>query len=319
MTDENQNPKDVKKEELPPLPPPITSPEVNEETNSSSSTDNPSEETKPGFNLPQPFIVKEQKEKTRWLLKKSESISFIALLISAYAVTLNKCSLDNTKRALAITDSTFKQNRIKDSVAQIERLKNYFSDSIQREYGRLKDSINISITKQGLDAQIKSIGEERKMFQIENRGFIHISDISFDTTMTSTPFVISYEAHNAGKLPIVVSYRKVGVGLDLGNQHPDFFRNDLDKKNRWQIAQGNDIISGQSKIVYKQITNETIDPSVSELFRNGKLAIFLTIEVHYDCLSINKSFKSLYTFRIRKDVRSGFINFTSLEYWDKEK
>jgi hypothetical protein len=55
-----------------------------------------------------PPLAQEGESKKRF--KTSEFISVSALLVSIFAVILNKCSLDNTTKAVAISDSTFKRS-----------------------------------------------------------------------------------------------------------------------------------------------------------------------------------------------------------------
>lgn len=77
------------------------------------SGEDTSKKCHPGFDLPQPFIVKQEKEEKSWLKRRTvaEGISVFALFISIFAVVLNKCSLDNTTRAVNISDSALQQTR----------------------------------------------------------------------------------------------------------------------------------------------------------------------------------------------------------------
>jgi len=64
---------------------------------------------------PQPFIVKIEQKKG-W--KRAEIISLVSILITCFIVYMTVRSFQKTSQAVAIADSTFESNRIKDIEAQ---------------------------------------------------------------------------------------------------------------------------------------------------------------------------------------------------------
>jgi hypothetical protein len=311
MSDDSKKGEQEEQHQLPPPPPPVTDNEDKKKNGESGSDDDPKEKTS-RFQFPQPFIVKEDKENKKGLrkLKTSEIISLIALCVSIYAVLLNKCSLDNTTKSLAINDSTFKRNNIKDSLTSAS---NRYKDSVNR----IKDSITIELAKKSLEEQITSFTEERARFTIENRGYVEVANISFDSTLAKTPFIIEYTIENVGKFPIVVKYRKVGLAMGTGSSIRQVI-SQLDKDNNWEITRSNDAVSNSSHLKCSQIIKIDIPKYYKDAFRSGNAIFYFIIEIHYKSYGVEKMYKMNLTYRIRIDKQSHIINFDSAEYSDSE-
>lgn len=124
-------------------------------------------------------------------------ISFFQYKSSISASQIAQKTFEITKRyndsSLAIQQRTFKENN---------------ADGIKRNK---IDSENSQSAAKSIDAQINTLNETQKEFDIENRPFIQIIDIGFDTLASGKNVVISYNIRNYGKQPVKILNSKIQV------------------------------------------------------------------------------------------------------------
>lgn len=298
MTEENQQAQDDEQNELPPSTPPVANNEGDKKINSEGSGKDSAKECHPGLQIPQPFIVKEEKEKKRGL-KTSEIISFIALMVSIYAVLLNKCSVDNTTRALAITDSTFQRNIIKDSLTAISNIIKDSLDSITRQNDFVKDSTNTDLNRQSLQAQINSIKEGQRQFKKQNEPYLQIrGDIQLTFPNNGHKAIVKYVLTNLTNSPANVIDKTAWWGLDMFA--PPFF----------PTKNGTEIYMPIKGYIIKESYLDTKTEYPKELTRTQKIAVELGMmnvyyytEIRYksEITGTNRTYRCGIKLALRKD------------------
>lgn len=136
------------------------------EKSKSESTEDSNTES----NNPQPLPVKMEESKG-W--KRAEIISLVSIIFTASLFYMNIKSFEKTTQAVAISDSTYRHNRIKDSIAEVKEMQKEYFDSIKtrkadsiREAERKdtyrKDSTTFNLSKRAFEAQVKSFTENQK-------------------------------------------------------------------------------------------------------------------------------------------------------------
>ncbi|MEP7375278.1 MAG: hypothetical protein ABI675_17895 [Chitinophagaceae bacterium] len=235
MAEENQeDPKQDPKQTPPPVVPPTPPIPINEGdqgVNSEGGGGTANNKGQAVFYTPQPFVVKVEQERKKGIDTK-DILSFVALLVSIYAVMLNTCSLNNTTKALNITDSTFKVNIRKDSLAAISSARRDSLDRIKDEQTRIKDSLIIDLqnqslvstnsqnrktldmSKKSLQAQIESIKETQNQFEIQNMPYLQVGNFRYVNDST-----LGYTLFNLNQYPAKIAAISLAIGV-VGSINP---------------------------------------------------------------------------------------------------
>ena len=295
MAEENQQSKEKEENQLQQPTPLITNNESDKKVNSESGSNDASKKSQPGLDLPQPFIIKVEKEKKKWI-NTQQIIPIFALLISITAVVLNKCSLDNTSKALAINDSTFKRNVIKDSLTFVSNHRRDSLDSIRKEQDFKRDTTNIGLSKNSLETQIKSIKETQKQFELANEPFLEIDSIVIHKKV-GQPLSVDFQINNLNNYTAKI----VGAGQGISTKYnpPDL----KSVKDAITSIGDNSHYITSTRPVHMEFSEapKIFDKRREEYFNSGKFYIYFGVIIVYENMVTGK--KKLYKFlgRIKSD------------------
>lgn len=232
-----------------------------------------------------------ESKSNKW--KRAEIISFISILFTAALFYMNIKSFEKTTQAVAISDSTYRHNRIKDSlvdigkkhsdsIATIKERRIDSLDSIVRLRDYIKDSNNYALSIKSLNAQITSIQETKKQFEEENRPFIQISDIKTDTS--GYRGLLSFKIINYGKLPANVLYIKYRIGMALS----------VDENKiiylKWQTNEHNIYVASGINYLPEFTTMKASSNQPMKAIKNGEIIMYLDVEIKYTTYGTKRAF-----------------------------
>lgn len=195
MADQQQDGAERQPEKLPePSLPPVDN-NINKIKEEYNQTIKKPENDKANCNTPKPFIVKIDKGKG-W--SKAEIISLFGILISGSLFFMTLRAFKKTSKAVEISEESLKDSRRKDSIAAISSVKRDFLDSIRREQDYTRDTIARRQAQQSLQAQINSIQEAQKEFEIDNMPYLECQNFTFRQFEAGKPPVIECQIINLG-------------------------------------------------------------------------------------------------------------------------
>jgi hypothetical protein len=270
--DSKQPPKDESEHSIPELPLDVGVAEgVRDkiiETGKEGKTSN--ENGKMKTNCPQPFIVKMDKGKG---LSKQEAISLVSVILSFIAIVIATCSVNQAIKSVAISDSTFKMNRIKDSLAVISQTKRNSIDSVQRIRNDFKDSVMLALAQNSLNTQIKSVGESQKQFKSLNRPILQIGDIGFTSFGSDIKPVLACKIENAGSFAAKVMTRKLKVV---------YVQNLFEKPSgKWMIINIPTYITKETPLIENFFMNDVVGTEYYKAISDGVLKVIAIGEIDY--------------------------------------
>jgi len=149
------------------------------------------------------ITVKVIQEKTNQP-KIANIISAISALISLALGILTLCLYYQTKEATKLTRHALSHQITKDSNDNVNRIRKDTIDSIADAKKLKRDTQFINKQKRGIDAQIGSLKETQKEFEIENRPFMAMIDIKVDTPAVKKDLNYLGFITNTGKQPAFI-------------------------------------------------------------------------------------------------------------------
>lgn len=255
-----------------------------------------------------------ESKSNKW--KRAEIISLISILFTAALFYMNIKSFEKTTQAVAISDSTYRHNRIKDSLVDIGK-KHSDSittikerridslDSIVRLRDYIKDSNNYALSIKSLNAQITSIQETKKQFEEENRPFIQISDITTDTSGYNK--LLSFKIINYGKFPADVLYIKYRIGMALS----------VDENKiiylKWQTNEHNIYIASGINYLPEFTTMKASSNHPMKAIKNGEIIMYLDVEIKYTTYGTKHTFLHTSVNKIKYGVSNYSIRNDDVE------
>ncbi|MFZ2784948.1 MAG: hypothetical protein WAZ36_11140 [Sediminibacterium sp.] len=109
-------------------------------------------------------------------------LAIFTYLLFQKTVEANKTSqsaLKESTRANDISTQALADSRKADSISDIKESVSFILAKSQYETSRIKDSINMLLTKQSVNAQINSLKETQNQFNLENLAYIECADFTF--------------------------------------------------------------------------------------------------------------------------------------------
>ena len=312
MAEDNQEGKEQEEKKIAPPITPVTIKETDDSIDSKSSREDTTEKSKSGLDTPQPFIVKIEKEEKKGWLKTSEFISLFALLISITAVVLNKCSLDNTSRALAITDSSFKRNIFKDSLTNIEQVKKDAIAEEERKINRKYVDSTLSISNKGVNAanrssQIseKALNETQKSYEFsrgsamkELRAYQAIVEIKAVNFKKDSIFFVQAQVTNVGKTPAYKFKCEVTFVLNTSQDKVD-----VEKSFDIRSIASEITVGATQSTFHTNFSKAKVDQEVIDMMRAGKIKMFAAVRIsYYDIFNSQHFTHGFYEYDIFKET-----------------
>lgn len=169
-------------------------------------------ETKDYVSQPPTIIVNIPKEDNSEAVK-ANNLTRTSIIINSALFLITLAALWVTKQSVDISKDALNDSRKKDSVTEIKEKKIAFLDSIIRARDYIRDSTNIALSKQSLDAQIGTMQESQKQFNIQNKPYIQISAFDLSEIQIGHNVYFKYKVQNLGNQPIILLKRAVAISI----------------------------------------------------------------------------------------------------------
>jgi hypothetical protein len=206
----------------------------------------------------------------------------IALLIATYKLWKEAVNAGKSATTAAIAS--------KESAEQAKESNKLAKQSADSSQGMNKQAIDVS--KQSLDAQINSIKETQKQFEVANRPVIQINNIKVETFEQGKPTRITFNIANFGKYPakIFKSQSKIVYSID-----PDFkdFSYLNDSITKYSLYVGGE---NSTPFFAQEVKNE-LKKFIYDQVNDGERFIYLIGKFNYLNLVMNQ--EAIYRFIIR--------------------
>ena len=145
-------------------------------------------------------------------------------LLFTKTVEANLISGDSLKQATRAND----HNEYKDSLNKIEDDLRNNAQAKKDSITQIRDSFNLAIAKQSLNAQIGTINETQKQFRIQNEPFLQIANPTIVYDSNNNSVVIVYSVINIKDAPVNIKNIK-GINY-IGDDKPSI--DDLHKRSK---------------------------------------------------------------------------------------
>ncbi len=224
----------------------------------------------------------------------------ISAFLAYYTWQLFNTATDQSKSAQESADAAIKAVK-QDSlnVSNADRIA-----KIKDSVSRIKDSLTIKLANKSLEAQINSLKQAQKDFEIENRPFIVFTNIVVDTTFKNNIINATYRAYNVGKFPAKVSYMvsKINYGVDtsLANRF---------EIGKWIIRPSKEFLPNNAFLdgtVTLPSTKEEI-----KYFKNGIIHIFIYFHIRYYSSVLITSYSNYTVWQVT--MNNGGIDVSAIE------
>lgn len=224
-------------------------------------------------------------------------VNAFLLLCTLGALLFTWISLNDARKKdiqSAIRDSTNDaNNRIKDSIFNERDSIKYNITKIQFESSRIKDSANIGLAKKSLDAQINSLIEAQKQFEISSRPLIQIGNISLEVFEEGKPTRISFNIENLGKYPAKITKSETRIVYSTDSAYKSYAL--LNGQGFWVVDL---YVSGENSRQYKCMESEAeMKKNIYDEVNSGKRFIYLLGKLNYINIATTK--KRIYRFIVR--------------------
>jgi len=168
----------------------------------------------------------------------------------------------STKTAATIADNTFKAAK-------------FYNDSSLKIQEKVFTK-NDNRSKRSLDAQIASLKETQKDFEIENRPYIQFQSISIDTLKIGVKPIIRASIGNLGKYPAKIFKVSVKVRIDPGKAllEKDFTGNEM-------VSDPNVIIANNTTMNFNFLDKIPLSEDNFKYLTTGKESFFISGKIYY--------------------------------------
>ena len=165
------------------------------------------------------------------------------------------------------------------------------SATLQAENKEKLDSQTFNLQKQGLDAQIKSLKETQKEFEVENKPLVQVINFQFDTLMHSKKILISFAFRNYGKQPVKCLTSKYAVDFQTGIEYKE------KQKINWNNVIQNAYLTNSTASFCTWKTGDTINQASVNAIYNGTISTYVFGSMIYQNTVTSK--KWMFNFRLR--------------------
>lgn len=146
------------------------------------------------------------------------SIGNLILAIAIFIITylLFRETQKSTKAAIdsaTAAQNTYAEQRYNDSITRYNESIQSIADSINTAKRFVLDSLSRDLQNKSLAAQIQSIKETQRQFDVTNRPYIQLSDFDFTTLEVGKPIKIKYRIENVGSQPAKLQKTEVQIRI----------------------------------------------------------------------------------------------------------
>jgi len=255
-----------------------------------------------------------------WGLWINVALAFVTILLFTKTIQSNNTAIDALKEAKKANDISEMNRKDDNEKDNYERQRQKTMDSKneeERQNNFIRDTTTIGLAQASLRAQINSINETRREFELENRGIITITDFKIDTNELRKGAIVFYDFHDIGKFPIIITKRKNGAALSPENSTKTI-KNLIDREHGWVIhPDTKHLISPLAKLEgFSSLTPFT--QLQYRLFMDGKICYYVFFETEYYCLGIDKTFRNKLGYKITISFPSRLLDYQPIELEETE-
>ncbi len=149
-------------------------------------------------------------------------IAGIAAVISLAVGIVTLYLFSETKKANITTRDALKHQIHIDSLDSVASVRKDTIDSIVRVKDNFRADSTFKLQKRSLNAQIQSLQETQKEFDIENRPLLQVLNIQFDTLTVGKKLYLKYLYVNSGKQPIKLLTETVKLKIQNNKKESDY-------------------------------------------------------------------------------------------------
>ncbi len=144
----------------------------------------------------------------------SIGVNVIIAIAAFYALDQTRQSTSAAIRSANAADSTVAQQRRNDRILREESAISSFRDSINTEKRFRLDSISRGIQNKSVEAQIQTLKETQKQFEVFNEPFLQIIEPVLTVPEGANSGKLFYTIANVGKYPALLTSYKIYVVVD---------------------------------------------------------------------------------------------------------
>lgn len=272
-----------------------------------STDDKPSNEVNTDFHK-----AKVKKSSSYW----SNVIQIFMVAVSAAMFVVTYLLFVKTKESVDVARDSLTQFIKTDSINRVNDRVRDSLDSIQRKFEFTRDNTNISFSKKSLDAQINSIRDEQKQFELQHRAILHISNINFDTTFLKSllPYHIDYDIGDIGTFPAMISKISEIILISSINTTKEEVSNSFLQKP----IQSQELLSPKTTL-RRRVSMDRMDITTYKSIMNSKAAMYFFVEIEYSSFGLNREHLYRIIYKINWGQKSKTFDFELLEITDLEK
>jgi hypothetical protein len=201
-----------------PVIPPVSITEYTDEAegrlpNPNSENDNTSNKDKEPINLIVNLPIEDKRPQKQanligWIgIGINLILAFVTYLLFLKTTEANQTSQDAVKEAKRANDISEQSRITQNTKDSNDAVRDIISDSLSK----IKDSMSQDLSRRSLQAQISSIKETAKQFEITNRPYLQVVNPEFRSLVIGKPLEMTYRVKNLGKYPVKIIQGKVTV------------------------------------------------------------------------------------------------------------
>lgn len=134
----------------------------------------------------------------------------ISAILAFYTFKLFSTASEQTKITIKATDAAIKATSISETNSRRDSINNILARENDR-WNKMRDNISLDEQKKSIDAQIKSIQESQKQFNIQNEPFLEIGVLK--NTIEKNKLTIVLAIRNLGRYPVKVYDGKINFKI----------------------------------------------------------------------------------------------------------
>lgn len=150
----------------------------------------------------------------------------------------------------------------------------------------------MGIQQQSVQAQIKSLEETQKRFDIESRPLIQITNITVDSLGDNNRTIVKFDYINMGRFPAKILSTKVALTYSIETSIAEIDKFPKGTESRPNFSIGNSITLPSTMVGIPLMVN------AYKAYKEGKGFLYLVGEVEYISFVKNKKFSNRFIYKI---------------------
>jgi len=219
----------------------------------------------------------------------------VSIILAYYTFRLYQKASTQTKAALdavKFADSSYHSNKdynektLKKQQIALDRAQ------IDADNRDVQDKINSDRQERAINAQIASLNEAQKEFEVENRPFLNVADIKIDSFEIDKRVFVNWTVKNSGKLPAKIITEKYGFIISPNSNYRELNA----PMQSGEMDEGSYLTNSQ--IFPLHLRADIITPQIYDDFKHQKLFMYLYGIYTYKNVNNEKLYSYNFSFRI---------------------